>query len=89
MADAAASGAPGVVVAPVQFLGDHLETLYDIDVAARAQADAVGLGFRRVRALDTDAGLIEALASAARKTLASDRPGGELVPASSSSAERG
>jgi ferrochelatase len=69
MAEVARSGVRSIVVAPVQFLGDHLETLYDIDIAARAQAHAAGLGFARIRALDTDEGLIAALASAARRTL--------------------
>jgi hypothetical protein len=31
-----------VLVAPVQFLADHLETLYDIDLAGREQAEAAG-----------------------------------------------
>jgi ferrochelatase len=69
LTEAAATGVRSVVVAPVQFLGDHLETLYDIDVAARAQAEAAGLGFARTRALDSDDGLIAALANAARRTL--------------------
>ncbi|MBV9545384.1 MAG: ferrochelatase, partial [Chloroflexi bacterium] len=34
----AAAGHRDVVVAPVQFLADHLETLYDVDVAGREQA---------------------------------------------------
>jgi ferrochelatase len=39
----AAAGHRSVVVAPVQFLADHLETLYDIDIAARTQAQAAGV----------------------------------------------
>src|SRR5262249_34491874 len=38
----AAAGHHDVVVAPVQFLADHLETLYDVDVAGRAQAIEAG-----------------------------------------------
>ncbi|MFI5313280.1 MAG: ferrochelatase, partial [Candidatus Dormibacteria bacterium] len=33
---------------PVQFVADHLEVLYDLDVAAAEQAGAAGLGFHRI-----------------------------------------
>lgn len=65
----AAAGRRSVVVTPVQFLADHLEVLYDIDVAAREQADACGLTLRRIESLNTDPGLLEALAAVARRTL--------------------
>jgi ferrochelatase len=58
-----------VVVAPVQFLADHLEVLYDVDVAAREQAERCGLRFTRLRSLNDDPGLAEALAAVARRTL--------------------
>ncbi len=57
-----------VVVAPVQFLSDHLETLYDVDIAAREQAEEHGLRFVRIPALNDDQGLIEALAAVVRET---------------------
>jgi protoporphyrin/coproporphyrin ferrochelatase len=59
----AMAGHRSVVVAPVQFLADHLETLYDVDVGAREQAEAHGLGFARIPALNTDPRFIEALAA--------------------------
>jgi protoporphyrin/coproporphyrin ferrochelatase len=62
----AASGYRDVLVVPVQFLADHLEVLYDLDVAAAAEAAASGLRYRRVEMLNADPGLIRALASAAR-----------------------
>jgi len=65
----AAAGRRSVVVTPVQFLADHLEVLYDIDVAAREQADACGLTLRRIESLNTDPGLLQALAAVARRTL--------------------
>src|SRR6266849_1460054 len=47
----AAAGHRDLVVAPVQFLADHLETLYDVDVAGREQALAAGIrGFARIDA---------------------------------------
>jgi ferrochelatase len=65
----AASGKRAVLVAPVQFLADHLEILYDIDVGAREQAERSGLQFARIESLNVEPGFIEALASVARSTL--------------------
>jgi ferrochelatase len=64
----AASGRRSVLIVPVQFLADHLEILYDIDVGAREQAEACRLGFHRIESLNRDQGLIEALAAVARRT---------------------
>ncbi len=65
----AAQGHRAVVIAPVQFLADHLEILYDIDVAAREQAEAAGLSFHRIRSLNADPGLIRALAGVVESAL--------------------
>jgi ferrochelatase len=62
-------GHRSVLVAPVQFLDDHLEILYDVDIGAREQAEAAGLAFRRIRSLNEDEGLVEALARVVRRTL--------------------
>jgi ferrochelatase len=43
----AAAGVCGVVVAPIGFLSDHMEVLYDLDVEASALARELGLGFVR------------------------------------------
>ena len=56
------AGHGSVLVAPVQFLADHLELLYDIDIAAREQAEAAGLRLYRAGALNTMPGFIRALA---------------------------
>ena len=63
----AASGAREVLVVPVQFLADHLEVLYDLDVAAAAEAAACGLRYRRIRMPNDDPAFIEALAAIARR----------------------
>ena len=65
----AGEGRRAVVVAPVQFLADHLEILYDIDVGAREQAERAGLAFRRIASLNDDPGLIEAFAAVASSTV--------------------
>ncbi|HLV67469.1 MAG TPA: ferrochelatase [Polyangiaceae bacterium] len=66
---AAQEGARRVVIAPIGFLADHVETLYDLDVEARTVAEALGLAFVRVPALNTDPGLVAALAAVARRAL--------------------
>jgi ferrochelatase len=71
MPEQAATGRHSVLVAPVQFLADHLEILYDVDVGAREQAERCGLVFHRIESLNADPGLIDALAAVARHTLES------------------
>ncbi len=67
MPDLAAKAHSRVLVAPVQFLADHLEILYDIDVGAREQAEAAGLAFSRIESLNTDPRFISALAAVVRR----------------------
>ena len=67
----AALGAREVLVVPVQFLADHLEVLYDLDIAAADEARAVGLRYRRVAMPNTQPAFIRALARIARTTEAS------------------
>lgn len=43
----AARGTEDVVVAPIGFVSDHMEVLYDLDVEARELATELGLGFAR------------------------------------------
>jgi ferrochelatase len=64
----AARGHRTVVVAPVQFLADHLEVLYDVDVGAREQAERAGLRFARIRSLNVHPAFIDALAAVVRAT---------------------
>ena len=60
------TGQRTVVIAPVQFLADHLEVLYDIDVAAREEAEALGMKLVRTEMLNCDPALIQALTSVVR-----------------------
>lgn len=64
------AGAGDVLVVPVQFVSDHLEILYDIDVAAAAQARTAGLRFHRISMPNTDASLIAALAAVVDREIA-------------------
>ena len=69
MPEIAANGQQSVLVAPVQFLADHLEILYDVDVGAREQAESCGLRLHRIESLNAHEDLIEALAAIAQETL--------------------
>ena len=57
----AAAGHSGVIFVPVQFVADHLETLYDIDIAGREEAEEVGLAFHRVPVPNASPAFAEAL----------------------------
>lgn len=54
-----------VLVVPVQFLSDHLEVLYDLDIAAADEALAAGLRYRRIAMPNTRPSFIRALAGVA------------------------
>jgi ferrochelatase len=58
----AAGGASAVLVDPIGFISDHVETLYDNDVEHRAAATSLGLEFHRCRCLNDHPGLIGTLA---------------------------
>jgi len=66
----ARAGVRQITLSPFGFLADHVETLYDLDIEARAWASGLGLGFERVPALNTAPGLIDALSSVALRALA-------------------
>jgi ferrochelatase len=57
------------IVAPIGFLSDHVEILYDLDIEARALAKGRGIELSRTRTLNTDARLIGALATAVSRVL--------------------
>lgn len=54
-------GYTAVLVAPVGFVSEHLEVLYDLDQEARLQGETLGLDVRRIRMLGTDPRFIETL----------------------------
>jgi protoporphyrin/coproporphyrin ferrochelatase len=70
MPELKAAGYEHVLIAPVQFLADHLEILYDIEIGARKQAEEHGIQFARIESLNTSPLFIKALASVVHETLA-------------------
>lgn len=74
MPELAAQGKRDVLIAPVQFLSDHLEILYDIEVGAREQAEEHGITFHRTESLNSTPLFIRALASVVENTLTHAAP---------------
>jgi ferrochelatase len=62
-------GVREVLVCPVGFVSDHLEILWDLDVAARERADELGLKLDRIESLNDDPAFIHALAELVRQAL--------------------
>ncbi|HYB00969.1 MAG TPA: ferrochelatase [Ktedonobacteraceae bacterium] len=69
MPDLHAAGYRHVLIAPVQFLADHLEILYDIEIGARRQAEEHGIQFARTESLNTSPLFIKALAEVVKETM--------------------
>jgi ferrochelatase len=62
-------GVRRVLVAPIGFVSDHLEILWDIDVEARHRAAELGLELDRIESLNDDPAFIRGLAELVRKVL--------------------
>ncbi len=60
---------PAVLIVPIQFLCDHLEILYDLDIAARAQCAELDIEYHRTALPNTDARFIMSLHSLVTKNL--------------------
>lgn len=76
-------GARQVLVVPVSFVSDHIETLYEIDILYRGIADDAGIAhFRRVPSLNCLPAFVEALADLVRgETAAVDAGRGRVAQA--------
>lgn len=59
---AASENASGILVCACGFVADHLEVLYDLDIEARARAEALGLAFARTACVNDDPTVMGALA---------------------------
>lgn len=67
----AAEGVPGVLIVPVSFVSDHIETLQEIDFEYRLHAEKAGLPrFERAPSLNDKADFIKALAGLVKDHLA-------------------
>jgi len=64
-----AAGQKGVFVQPIGFVCDHVEVLYDIDIAFRRFAESKGMRLWRAESLNDSPLLARAVADVARKNL--------------------
>ncbi|MFC4808962.1 ferrochelatase [Paenibacillus sp. GCM10023250] len=60
--ETAEAGYRGVLSAPIGFVSEHLEVLYDLDIEAQAEAKALGIALVRIDMLGTDPLYMETLA---------------------------
>ncbi|MHA6782677.1 ferrochelatase [Pseudonocardia saturnea] len=49
-----AAGVPAVTIAPVGFVSDHVEVIWDLDTEARERAEELGMGFARAATAGPD-----------------------------------
>ncbi len=62
-------GRRSVVLAPIGFVCDHVEVLFDLDVEAKAEADALGLDLKRASTVNDHPRYIRALADLVRQSV--------------------
>jgi len=67
-------GVEDVVVAPVGFVSDHMEVLYDLDIEARELADELGLGFARAATASTHPAFVAMIRELVQERLSPDVP---------------
>jgi protoporphyrin/coproporphyrin ferrochelatase len=58
------------VVAPIGFVCDHVEVLFDLDVEARAVAEACGVALRRATTVSDHPAFVAMLAELVREASA-------------------
>jgi len=80
MIDALArEGYKKVLIVPVSFVGDHIETICEIDMEYRVQAEKIGISdFRMAKAIECHPGFINALADSIEMSLPNNNS--TLVP---------
>jgi len=65
-----AAGVGEVLVAPIGFVSDHLEILWDLDIEARERAAELGLELERIESLNDDPAFVRALAELVEERMA-------------------
>ena len=57
----AGKGVRNLLVVPISFVSDHIETLYEIDILYKSMAASLGMRLERVESLNTSAPFVKAL----------------------------
>ncbi|MGO9380383.1 MAG: ferrochelatase [Dissulfurispiraceae bacterium] len=65
--DLARKGVKDLLVVPISFVSDHIETLYEIDILYRNMAAGFGINLKRTESLNTEQTFIKALADMVTK----------------------
>jgi protoporphyrin/coproporphyrin ferrochelatase len=58
----ASEGCRHVLIAPIGFVCEHVEVLYDVDIVFKGQAKSLGIQLERIEMLNTAPGMINSLA---------------------------
>ncbi|GAC43966.1 ferrochelatase [Paenibacillus popilliae] len=61
-----------VLSAPIGFVSDHLEVLYDLDIEAVQEAERLGIRFKRIRMLNDDPKYMATLADVTMKAMSEE-----------------
>jgi ferrochelatase len=79
-----AAGSRNVVIAPIGFIADHMEVLYDLDTQARALCGELGLKLVRARTVGNHPVFVSMIAELARERIGETGPRwlGNLGPSS-------
>lgn len=62
LAELAEQGVKAVLAAPIGFVSDHLEVLFDLDIEAKTTAKNMGITLERIKMLNRDPLYMETLA---------------------------
>jgi ferrochelatase len=76
---ARAEGAAAALVSPIGFVADHIEVLYDLEIEAKATAQAIGLPMVLASAVNDHPRFLDALAEAVADTVARYANGAPLT----------
>lgn len=69
LSDLASKGERDILIAPVGFVSDHVEILYDIDILYKQTAQSKGIALRRTESLNASPLFIQALAAVVHANL--------------------
>lgn len=69
MESLAKEGKKDIIIVPIGFVCDHVETLYDIDIVFKKKAEELGMNFNRAASLNYSPLFIEALADIVKTSL--------------------
>jgi ferrochelatase len=72
--DLAREGVRDVVVAPIGFVSEHLEVLYDLDTEARELAEELGIGLFRVKTVSSHPRFVRMVRELIQKSLEAQVP---------------